>query len=71
MEVHLLGRGGANFGCRMGVIAVEVVVVVAIRRALGKLGRCFRKIDFQQLKCRSVGIDEGILSVESSSAGWL
>lgn len=55
---YLLGKGGANLGCcGEGVIAVEVLDM----RRTGRLGRRFRRMDFQQVVGRNVGIDGGIL----------
>lgn len=66
--MHLLGKGGANLGCGVEVMAREVV---AMRRALERFARRFRRIDFQQLKGRSVGSDEGIVSLGEQSASRL
>lgn len=66
MEVHLLGKGGANLGCGVELIVREVV---AMRRGLGRLERRFRRIDFQLLKGRSMGADEGIVSVGEQPGG--
>lgn len=57
----MLGKGGANLGCGVEVIAREVV---PMRRVLERFARRFRRINFQQLKCRSVGTDEGIESLQ-------
>ena len=35
MEKYLLGRGGANLGCEVEVVVMEVV---AMRRVHGRLG---------------------------------